>query len=363
MRQPLNALAHAIDRAEDACLRRPHPNGYNPTYPFDHHHEAPMLALPPAVVDHLAIFDVSRDDSLRIAKYTSRFRAPNTLKRWGSTWRTVQLYCESRGYQAFPMTWEVAAAFATAQADSGYAYATIAGNCYGISALHRIAELPDPIADRRFQRVLQGIARTLGTDPTRQKVALELEQLSAMYDLTHVSPSLQHTQDWTVLAVSFFGAMRRSETVALDVADVAIRGDVCTLNIFRSKTDQTRSREVLLPRRGDRLCPVSALEAWVKTLSGPGPLFRTIYCDHLRNQRMADRTVCRIVQRYCAALGLDPKEYGGHSLRAGYVTDAIDSGVPDLAVALHTRHRQFNSLLRYYRPKRLQRNLTEAFMK
>ncbi len=65
------------------------------------------------------------------------------------------------------------------------------------------------------------------------------------------------------LLVGFAAALRRSELVALDVADVVARSEGLVVNIRRSKTDQEGAgRKVGVPYGSNpRTCPVRAVEA------------------------------------------------------------------------------------------------------
>jgi site-specific recombinase XerD len=45
------------------------------------------------------------------------------------------------------------------------------------------------------------------------------------------------------------------------------------------------------------------------------------------------------VKRYAAAAGFDPKDFAGHSLRAGFVTSALEDGADMFKVMDVTRHR------------------------
>ena len=67
---------------------------------------------------------------------------------------------------------------------------------------------------------------------------------------------------------------------------------------------------------------VRALQAW-KTQAGilEGALFRGIdWHGHLGAARLHKDSVGLIVKRAAEAAGLDPRQYAGHSLRAGLVT-------------------------------------------
>jgi hypothetical protein len=44
--------------------------------------------------------------------------------------------------------------------------------------------------------------------------------------------------------------------------------------------------------------------------------------NHLTDHRLGAQTICKLVKDQAAKLGLDPKQYGVHSMRAGFLTSA-----------------------------------------
>jgi integrase len=64
----------------------------------------------------------------------------------------------------------------------------------------------------------------------------------------------------------------------------------------------------------------------------------------LTQDRLTDRSVADIIKRRSAAAGLDATVLSGHSLRSGFVTDALSSGADVFRVMDVTRHRQVNTL-------------------
>ena len=63
--------------------------------------------------------------------------------------------------------------------------------------------------------------------------------------------------------LGFAGAFRRSELVALDVADLQETDDGFRVLIRRSKTDQEGHGETIAIVRGHHACPVKAVKAWL----------------------------------------------------------------------------------------------------
>jgi integrase len=70
-------------------------------------------------------------------------------------------------------------------------------------------------------------------------------------------------RDRALLLVEFGGALRRSELVALDVADIEQSETGLLVTIRGSKTDQERAGATIAIARGDVACPAKALREWL----------------------------------------------------------------------------------------------------
>ena len=114
---------------------------------------------------------------------------------------------------------------------------------------------------------------------------------------------LQGTRDRALLLLGFAGAFRRSELVALDVADlVEETEDGFKITIRRSKTDQGGHGVTITIARGVTTCPVKAVKAWLLAAgNSEGPLFRPVAKGgRLGAQRLTDKSVCDLVKTYVA---------------------------------------------------------------
>ncbi|MGH7727368.1 MAG: site-specific integrase [Vulcanimicrobiaceae bacterium] len=153
-----------------------------------------------------------------------------------------------------------------------------------------------------------------------------------------------------LLLVGFVGALRRSELVALDRGDLRAREEGVVLAIRRSKTDpEAAGREIGIPR-AEELCPVRALEGWLAHAPDDGgPVFRAIDRHGKLRARLSSHAVGEILKRRAAAVGLDPDELGGHSLRSGFATAAARAGATEEAIARQTGHRSLAVLRTYIR--------------
>ncbi len=93
----------------------------------------------------------------------------------------------------------------------------------------------------------------------------------------------------------------------------------------RAKTHSCRN--FFVPN-GGALCPVRALEHWLAVSDiEAGPLFRRISrADRVLAARLSGQGIATAIKRAGEAAGLDPDTLGGHSLRAGFVTEAARRG-------------------------------------
>jgi integrase len=185
--------------------------------------------------------------------------------------------------------------------------------------------VPPPVFKEQVRATLRGIRRTVGAAPARKAPVLA-EAARAMALAT--PESLKGLRDRALLLLGFAGAFRRSELVALDVADLEETEDGFKIIIRRSKTDQDGQGVTIAIARGVTACPVKAVKAWLLAAGiTEGPLFRPIgKGGRLKPTRLKAEVVCDVVQAYAERLGLNATDFGAHSLRAGFLTSAARRG-------------------------------------
>jgi site-specific recombinase XerD len=79
-----------------------------------------------------------------------------------------------------------------------------------------------------------------------------------------------------------------------------------------------------------------------------GRVFRAIDRHGNVKASMTDQSVALIVKKLTGRAGLEG-DYSGHSLRAGFATQAARSGVEERKIASTTRHKNMDVLRRYIR--------------
>lgn len=235
------------------------------------------------------------------------------------------------------------------------AISTLQHRLIAIHRAHTDAGLVSPVMDSLVKRTMQGIRRTVGTKQ-RQVTALVKDDLLQMMVHVERQRPMRAARDKALLLVGFSGAFRRSELVALQYEDITHHESGVELMIRRSKTDQEGAgRTVFIPHARGTRCPVEALSSWLLQAGiVSGPLFRAInrHDQVVGDKALSPQSVALIVKSSVRMMAGDEAAKGvaGHSLRAGYCTEAATAGLQPYQIREQTGHKSDTTLARYIRP-------------
>jgi integrase len=278
-----------------------------------------------------------------VAGYVRYSLADNTRRAYQSDLWHFEMWGGS-----LPASPKTVAAYLAAYADS-LSVTTLIRRLAALSKAHQARGLSNPIRSELVRATLRGIKRK------RRRTALQAKPLlrdDLLLVLDAMGSGLKDLRDRAVLLIGFAAALRRSELVALDVADVEHLRRGIVLHLRRSKTDQDcQGHNIAIPYGRSRWCPVACLDAW---LSASGiaehAIFRPVdRHGRVHATRLSSEAVSILVRERIAAAGLDTTGYSGHSLRAGLATSAAQAGVPAWRIKAQTRHASDVMLARYIR--------------
>ncbi|RYH69162.1 MAG: site-specific integrase [Alcaligenaceae bacterium] len=233
--------------------------------------------------------------------------------------------------------------------------ATLKRRLCAIHVEHIDRGLQSPVRAVQVTRALQGICRTYGTAQRQVKAIVKDDLLQLLAAVGERTTPLATARDRALLLVGFAGAFRRSELVALTVADVTSGRHGLELRIRRSKTDQTgKGRIVFIPVAKGSECPAAALREWLEA-SGikHGAIFRSVSrSGAIGALALTPQSVALIVKSAMRrSLGGEAAAHvAGHSLRAGYCTEAAQAGLQSHQIREQTGHTSDATLARYIRP-------------
>lgn len=271
--------------------------------------------------------------------YARQSRAPATLKAYQSDWRLFEEFCSSHGLEALPAEPSTVALFVTKFAET-HRPSSIQRKLAAISVAHKAAGALSPIAAEIVRSTMAGVRRAKGMAKA-QKSPIRARHLRE--GLTLMRRDTKGIRDTAIILVAYAGALRRSEVVSLNLSDVQFSPEGVVLILTRSKTDQDGSGVKVAIKTGNRAdtCPVRALTSWIETAGiSEGALFRPVAKGGcVRASRLSDKTVCTVFKEFAILLGLNPAEVGGHSGRAGVITDGFAASVAQAVIARHSRHK------------------------
>lgn len=203
------------------------------------------------------------------------------------------------------------------------AVATIERRVAAVRSYHRRERL-DPPVDRDVLDLLRAGRRARAESGGQKKKRALIRPLLERLLGTCTDEDLTDVRDAAVLLVGWgSGGRRRSEIAAIQVADVEADGEDYTILVTKSKTDQ-EGRGARVPVAGRA---ASALRLWLAMSSlTEGALFRHVVARTV-GEALRPEDVTRIVQRRAELAGFPPGEFGAHSLRSGFLTQAGRDGI------------------------------------
>ena len=276
-----------------------------------------------------------------------------TERGYAHDWRTFRTWCERAGRQALPASPETLSLFIADQLASKKVV-TVCRYAAGVGFIHRREGFPSPL-DGSVHQTLRG-ARRMRAEQPRQMQPLTVAQLRTVAARLKGSPVAIRNR--AIVVVGFATAIRRANLAALSFEDLTFCEEGFCILVKREKQNRegVAGRVVAVPFGRNRItCPVRALEAWLKIRGrSPGPLFtRLDNASGTDLHPLSCNAIGKIVKGAIAGAGIDARQYGPHSLRSGFITEAGIAGASTLVIAAHVGHKSLESTARYFRPASL----------
>jgi len=288
--------------------------------------------------------------------YIQRGRVNATERAHQCDWRIFLKWCGAYGADPLPASADTVIAFLTDMARTR-SLATLHRYKGTITKVHGLHGFPLPTMGEQIRAVMHGIAVDKGERSPNAKAPATADVFSLMIEkISNSSP--KGLRDRAILLVGAVTGMRSAELTALNVDDLTWHDKGLSILIRRSKTDQTGvGRYVAVPcdhaDSGDSTrCGAHAIRAWLEIAKiSSGPLFRSFWHNGRRFKatRLPAANVADVVKSAAAAAGLEPKVYGAHSLRSGYVTQARRENLSFVEIMEQTGHKDLASVKRYAR--------------
>ena len=218
-----------------------------------------------------------------------------------------------------------------------------------LSRVHVLRKLDNPCEQPAVRHLLSRTRRAAvkrGVRPAK-KTAITRTELEAL--LATCDDSLEGIRDRALLLFGFAsGGRRRVEIATADMASLTRAGaDAYLYRLEHSKTTQAGPVAGSSPDKPIVDIAAEALRTWLEAAEiHEGPIFRRLWKKRL-GPALSPAAVAAVVQRRAQRAGIEGN-FGGHSLRSGFVTEAGRQGVPLPAVMAMTDHRSVPTVMGYF---------------
>lgn len=284
-----------------------------------------------------------------IENYLEAVITPNTMKNYRSRFNQFSEWALKMGESSLPVNPVTLATYLSNLAEQGKSTSTIHGALAAIAYAHIGAGYPTPITPG-IKKIMKGIRNVHGAIATKAKTPLTNDLVKKMVDLC--PESVLGAREKAILLLGFAGALRSSEISGLQVEDVSEHAKGLVIFIRKSKTDKERvGQKISIPFGSDAYCPVRAIRQYLKLSKiKTGPLFRAITRRGKVLERGISTWVIRYtVHKYVGLSSLNPRAFGAHSLRSGFITSAAENGANLFKIMDVSRHRSVETVRQYVR--------------
>lgn len=317
-------------------------------------------------------------------RYTQYSKARNTVDAYQSDWADFHMWCYKRQCRCLPADPRDVADYLEDRATNCWVgpsgkirkatekpplkWNALLRRLTTIAKMHQHMKLPFNRKDPAIETTLSGIKRFLSQEHSERIIEVRkqpalIEDIRKMIQAIPIEKEgrsyTQGIRDRALLLIGFAGALRRSELVKIKLEHIKYVKEGIELLIPWSKTGK---RELAIPYGSNPdTCPIRSLQDWIN-VSGivDGYIFLAVNkWGQIQKNGLTDKSVALIIQRNpyirrsVEEAKLNPNkgvpDFGGHSLRAGFVTQAILNGVPEHVIMAHTGHKKSDTLKKYIR--------------
>jgi len=220
-------------------------------------------------------------------------------------------------------------------------YSSVINYLSAVRLLHLEAGFSNPLSTYYISTLQKGVRRLLG-DSTSPKLPITPHILLSIRSLLSFNTTF-HVAFWAASLVAFFSFFRKSNLLPdaihlynpdrhLSRYNLHFSSTGVIINVTWSKTIQYKDRVLNIPLPfipSSKMCPSTAL--WLSARQGDPTLGSPFQFFDGKWRMLTYPAFCTFLRSCLDALGLESKNYSGHSFRRGGATFALESGVsPDL---------------------------------
>lgn len=278
----------------------------------------------------------------RAKELVSKSVSKNTKKAYKKDFEQFALYCSENNIDLNDkkqQEWALLA-FASSYFDNRKAKtSTIKRKVYSI------ASVLDIEPSRAFKKVLAGIQNENIENGNTEEMTKAVSMDMLRDAIIKRENKKNYNRDRALILCLFFGAFRVSELLTAKRSHLTKTNTAYELKIYGTKTNKSEQGQLkLLPFRDDSLCVGSALDIYLNESD-----FDTLF-------NMTRMQANRIVKKWFGA------DYSSHSLRTGFITEAVAKGIDKKAIKNQTGHKTDVMIDHYTKDDRNRRRNAASMM-
>ena len=281
-----------------------------------------------------------------MCSYLVNSKSDGTVRKYFSYFQKWKRFCEEKHFISMPAQPIHVAIYLTELMDSQCSYNVISACAYSIKWAHGLCGKIDPTNNGFVQNLVES-AKRLRSKKVVKKDVVTTTMLKELCSLYERSDNLGDIRDLCMILIGFSGFLRYDEISKLKCCNIKMYDNHFSIQIESSKTDKYRKGAEILISKGDSIaCPFEMLKRYIELASIDmlsdqflfKPMFRSrdkcslIYKNKSLSYTRARECILLKLRKVSENLNL-----GLHSLRAGGVSVAANSGINDRCLKRHGR--------------------------
>lgn len=273
--------------------------------------------------------------------YKQASLAPNTWRTYLSMWNKYVAWCVLNKTCSMPSKAETIALYISDIGDV-VSFSTLDTSIAAIKKAHKEKGVSIEGNSQLYIDIRRGIRKT-HKEKLMIKQAPALSIVDLKVALKGLADSVRDVRDKALITIGYWGAFRRIEIVSILFEHLTFTEEGVIVTLLGSKTSDKLEEVYITTTQDPLVCPVRAVKQWLELAEiKEGPVFRSfLKGGGIAEQQLSGHSVSHIMKR------LFGKEYSGHSLRRGIITETARKGVPIHEIQKFSRHRSVDMVLRY----------------
>ncbi len=276
---------------------------------------------------------------MKTEEYERSHLSENTRSTYETMYNLFVKWCQRYNRASMPCCAETIAYYITSLAKN-LKFGSIGMSINAIQKYHKDYGV-EIIGDKEiYRRVKQGIIRNHPMISSKAKAIRYGDLLEICRNLN--TRSIIDMRDRAILTLGFFGGLRRSEIVSLNMYDIQFNDKGMAVTLMSSKGSKVPVTLYISHFNEQSICPVwSMKELFSYLYTDPKTKDTSIFRQYHSGERLSDHAIAVMIKERFGP------GFSGHSLRRGLITSLSEKGVNMNDIKKISRHKYLESVSQY----------------